>query len=655
MTPLPQSPPSLAPVPGRIAQVCADRLPITAVAILVAALVPLFYAVVVRWLPVLAVAELVTVGLMAALWRASARRLIPAHRAAMALFAAWSVTAAGVLLIRVVLHDRLATVILALLIAAFGVVQLELFWLVLAFGLATLGWGLVSLTTELPIDGVEVITMVAGLGLGGLMFAVSRDFVIQNESMRALAEQRSRQLADALAAVERELAERKQLELDREQLREQVLAAQKVEVIGNVAGGLASELDSVLTEIAGVAEQAGEGASPAMQDDLGQILGSCQRGMALTRNLIEFGRPAPAPREPVEIGALLAALVDGFGRTLPRRIRIEAGPLASATVHGSDRQLTQAVTNLCLNAADAIPGDGTIAIRSLTCELDEPSARRLRLEPGRYVAIAVRDSGRGMDAETRARMFEPFFTTKPVGQGTGLGLPTVRGIVDDHGGTLDVETAVGIGTTVTIYLPLAEPVARSQPQATPVPRAHATPSTPPRAHPTPTSVPRHHTPAPMARGPSTQAPPARAAVPIARMSVPTPGASAQGGHRILVIDDEVMVRTTIRRVLEGAGHQVVVATGGARGIDLYRREGPFAAVVLDMMMPEMTGAECFRTLRGLDPDVRVVLVSGYSDQGDLRSCLDAGARGFVAKPFNRVELVARVEEAISGPPASRPG
>lgn len=248
--------------------------------------------------------------------------------------------------------------------------------------------------------------------------------------------------------------------------------------------------------------------------------------------------------------------------------------------------------NLCVNAIDAVNGKGTIAISTSNEELDSSeAAERQGLEAGRYVELCVRDDGSGMDEETRERAFEPFFTTKGVGRGTGLGLPMVYGTIENHGGVVWIDSSPGQGTSVHVLLPVTA---------------------------------------------SERAEPAKST------------AEVRGGKgRILLIDDEEMIRITGRRMLESVGFEVAVADGGTAALELFRdQHGQVDLVILDLSMPVMDGVECFFELRKIDADVRVLICTGHGSHAGSRTILDNGAVGTVNKPFELHQIADAVSEAI---------
>jgi signal transduction histidine kinase/CheY-like chemotaxis protein len=510
----------------------------------------------------------------------------------------------------IVVRSELFGVLVALLLLAGGALQ------------TTLRWMLVGTVYAL------VTFLVAGFALMGLDFMMAATAIIMGAltavtvhlvTMRHLAEiaatqRRERQhrvdLAAALAAAERELVDRRRAEAERERLREQLLHAQKLEAVGTLAGGVAHDMNNVLAAIGGLAELLREEAAGPMAEGLGQILEAARRGTDLTRNLLGFSRRGKYRKEQIEIDAVVASVTRLLTRTLPKEIEISGSNAAASAVEGDSAQLGQALINLCLNSVDALKGSGRLRIDTGEAALAGEAARTLGLADGRYVTLAVTDDGCGMDRETQARMFEPFFTTKELGRGTGLGLSMVYGTIANHGGAIGVDSEPGRGTTITLYLPAVE---RPAPPA-PAPKAAVT-------------------------------------------------RAAGEGALILVVDDEPMMRTVTRRSLERAGYRVITASDGAEALERYAEHADSVeVVVLDMAMPVMGGAECFRRLRERAPDVRVLFASGYALEQEARDCLAAGALGFLEKPFAAARLVdavalaragQRLDSYPSSPPSSR--
>jgi CheY-like chemotaxis protein len=258
--------------------------------------------------------------------------------------------------------------------------------------------------------------------------------------------------------------------------------------------------------------------------------------------------------------------------------------------------MEQVIMNLVVNARDAMPRGGQLTIETANVEMDQTfAAQRLGAVPGSYAMLAVSDNGNGMDAATQARIFEPFFTTKKPGQGTGLGLATVYGIVKQSGGSIWVYSEVGCGTTFKVYLPRVEEVAEE-----PAPGAEALP----RARP---------------------------------------------GETVLLVEDEDGVRDFVRSVLERQGYAVLAASDGARAVELAgRHEGAIHLVLTDVVMPDMSGRELAERVRATRPQVKLLFMSGYTDDAVVQRGVLASDMAFLQKPFSGSVLARKVRRAIEG-------
>jgi len=345
----------------------------------------------------------------------------------------------------------------------------------------------------------------------------------------------------------------------------------------------------MLMGIMGYAEMAREpGTSPEdVADFAGHILAAATRASELTRKLLAFSRKGKVLSTPVDAHELIREAVALLERSVDRRITLETD-LAStnASVVGDPTQIQQAVLNLGLNARDAMPDGGTLTVATRDRHLDRAACDRVRasLVPGDYLEITVRDTGRGIPADVLPRIFEPFYTTKPVGEGTGLGLAAVRGTVEEHLGAVTVDSTVGAGTEFRVLLPLS-----------------GLPATAPLIE---------------------DAPPA----------VDT--------GTVLVVDDESVIRGMVRRLLEGMGWTVLLAADGQEGLEVYRRErGRIDVVLMDMVMPRMSGRECFRAVRQLDPDAQVILASGFTADHAVGDLMAEGLAAFLKKPYRQAELL----------------
>jgi PAS domain S-box-containing protein len=408
---------------------------------------------------------------------------------------------------------------------------------------------------------------------------------------------------------------------DRRRLEDQLLHAQKMEAVGQMAGGVAHDFNNLLTAVIGNLALA---RLPA-DDPNGPLLAAAEQAAAraadLTRKLLGFARKNQLVPGPVNPAEAFGEVVGLLRRTLDPRIELVADvdPLCGPVL-ADPTLLNQAVLNLCLNARDAMVAGGTLTLAADPVELTEADAAgRPDARAGSFVRVSVSDTGDGMTDEVKARAFEPFYTTKEVGKGTGLGLPMVHGIVKQHHGWVECVTAPGSGTRIDLYLPPAEPAA---------PAAKVTPRAAPGGDPGPLSS---LSPWPAGRGPSpsTDTPP------------PTGGLT---DRTILLVDDEAMIRALGRAVLERSGFRVLTAEDGAEAVEVFDREREHVdLVIMDVTMPRMSGRDAYRELVRLDPDARVLFSTGYSAE-ELAE-LD-GAVGLLNKPYRPEELLAAVHGAL---------
>ena len=388
-----------------------------------------------------------------------------------------------------------------------------------------------------------------------------------------------------LVHVARDLNEKKQLEAE-------LRHAQKMEAVGTLAGGIAHDFNNLLTVIQCCAEMLEED-KPGNDEDaenISAILDTARRGSALTKQLLLFSRKnSKSPqRRVVDLNETLHSLGRMLEKGLSKNIA-EHYHLAPGLhkIFADSSQIEQVVMNLAVNAAHAMPRGGVLTIETENIDLDANHCQRHPdLAPGKYVLLSVSDTGHGMDKQTQARIYEPFFTTKQVGEGTGLGLSVVFGIVKEHNGCINCYSEVGVGTTFRVFLP-AIPAANLQ-------------SSPP-----------------------TQEKPV------------TPG----GVETILVVDDEAPIRSVLEKHLAKLGYSVVSADDGAMALRRYTDALKHPdAIVMDIGMPNMSGWECLKKLLSLNPQVKVILMSGYGGTDLEERAISAGARGFLHKPYNLQEV-----------------
>jgi two-component system, cell cycle sensor histidine kinase and response regulator CckA len=366
---------------------------------------------------------------------------------------------------------------------------------------------------------------------------------------------------------------------------------ERLEAIGTLAAGVAHDFNNLLAQIRVLAALLRLRETDGTRvDDLARIEQATDSAAELTRSLLAFGRHPTGRTTRFDLDEVVVGVVDLLRRTFDRRIAIEVATAGGAPVAGDRNQLEQVIMNLAVNARDAMPDGGTlrIAVRAARGTAPPP------LAPGPHIVVDVMDTGPGVPAEIRPRVFEPYFTTKHErdAPGTGLGLATVYGVVQGHGGAIEVGDALPSGARFTMYLPAAA--------AAPV-----------------------------------SSPPARRTL-------------ATGHGRVLLVDDEPLLRRSVRRVLEHLGYGVIEAGDGAAAVESFRKNlGELAAVVLDHGMPVMSGGDAFRAMQEVDPTVPVILTSGRVDAAIERELRALGVAAVVSKPFD-VEQLSQVLRSTLG-------
>ena len=386
---------------------------------------------------------------------------------------------------------------------------------------------------------------------------------------------------------------------ERRGLEAQLQQAQKMEAVGQLAGGIAHDFNNLLTVITsyGAMVMADLPRESPHAADVQEILNAANRASSLTRQLLAFSRRQVLQPQVLDLNVLTGNLEKMLRRLLREDIQLVTRfDPQLALVNADAGQLEQVIVNLVVNARDAMPRGGRIAIATSNVTLGEGiGPAHPNMTPGPYVLLTVTDTGRGMDKTTQAHIFEPFFTTKPVGQGTGLGLSTVYGIVKQSGGYVWVYSEIERGTTFKIYLPAVANV----PNAAEAERDSVTPP-------------------------------------------------AGGPERILLVEDEPNVRRIARRILERNGYTVLEASNGAEALRiLERRQEPIALVLTDLVMPEMGGRELASKLRIVSPTSRVLFMSGYTEDAVLRQSVMEPGAVFLDKPFTFDTLIRKVREALA--------
>ena len=394
---------------------------------------------------------------------------------------------------------------------------------------------------------------------------------------------------ERLVGVARDVTDRKAAEL-------QMHEAQKMESVGRLAAGLAHDFNNVLTIINGMAELAVgdlEQDSP-VREHLAGIQSASSRAVQLTRQLLAFSRKQVLHPTVVHLNILVREAQTLLQRVLGDDVRVEVALTADMPpVRVDSGQFHQVILNLAVNSRDAMPHGGTFRIETHILTVEDAHDRfHPTLAPGRYAVLMISDTGFGMDEGTRQRMFEPFFTTKEPGKGTGLGLATVHGIVKQSGGEIEVSTVLGRGTTFTIYVPITDEVER--------------------------------------RPVSDQAP-----------------ATSQGAECILVVDDDAGVRTLTMRLLERAGFRVLAAADALQALDVVATHGAEIDLVLtDVVMPGMSGRDLAEELWRARPDMRVLFMSGYTEDAITRHGVLARGTHLISKPYSASELTAKVRQVL---------
>lgn len=386
---------------------------------------------------------------------------------------------------------------------------------------------------------------------------------------------------------------------ERQQLEAQLRQAQKMEAVGRLAGGVAHDFNNLLTVISSYADvlDADFVATDPRREHVAEIRAAAARAATLTRQLLSFSRKQVVAARPLDVDEVIRGMEPMLRRLITSDVALEFLLNASpGAVRIDAGQLEQVIMNLVINAADAITDPGgriTIATHErIVREAEEPPATDTPRNV--HVAIEVRDTGHGMDEATRSRIFEPFFTTKPPGQGTGLGLATVYGIVAQYGGLVDVHSDVGRGTSVTVCLPVVkDAVAQPAPE-----RAQLMP---------------------------------------------------RGTETILLVDDETAVRESLKRLLTRLGYSVLTANNGGEALRVATAyEGPIHLILTDLTMPELGGRQFVERMPAERAGTRVLFMSGYSDAEAQRRQPLAPGHAFIQKPFSMDELARRIREILSG-------
>ncbi|MCP4728210.1 MAG: response regulator [bacterium] len=402
-------------------------------------------------------------------------------------------------------------------------------------------------------------------------------------------------IRNKIVELEREISERKQAEEDKRILEEQLLHSQKMESIGRLAGGVAHDFNNILVGIMGYAEvikmkYPDSSSSEGQAADI--IIQGAERAAELIRQLLGFARGGKYNPVYLDVNEIIKEIITMSGKIFEMKIDIHFDLEKDInTIEADKSQLNQVITNLIINAKDAMPTGGKLSLKTEnTCIDGEHTKQYPNLKTGDYVKISITDSGIGIRPEIKENIFDPFFTTKDEGEGTGLGLATVYGIVENHGGQIEVISEPGEGATFILYFPATDKEIVESSKETELIRGDAT---------------------------------------------------------ILVVDDEEHVRTLTSKLLGKLGYNVLLAVNGLEALKIYSdNKENIDLVLLDMIMPEMDGKDTILKLKEINPDLRIVLSSGYSQDGKAADILMDGVLGFVQKPFRMGELSTAIAEAL---------
>lgn len=398
---------------------------------------------------------------------------------------------------------------------------------------------------------------------------------------------------DCLVAVVKDITSIKKTEREKLELQKQLQQAQKMEAMGTLSGGIAHDFNNLLMGIQGRTSllRMGKDSSHPDYRHLKGIEESVKSAADLTRQLLGFARGGKYEVTPTNLNNLLKKSSEMFGRTRKEIKRHEKYQEDIWTLEVDGGQMEQVLLNLFVNAWHAMPGGGDLFIETENVTVDESFIRPFEVQLGKYVKISITDTGVGMDEATRQRIFEPFFTTRKMGRGTGLGLASVYGIIKNHGGFIDVYSERGHGTTFDIYLPASEKVVMKEKTLT--------------------------------------------------------GIIIKGSESILLVDDEDVVIDVGKELLEELGYEVLLARSGREAIEIYKKnKKKMDMVILDMIMPDMSGGDTYDRLKEINPDIKVLLSSGYSIDGQATEILNRGCEGFIQKPFDIKQLSQKLREIL---------
>jgi PAS domain S-box-containing protein len=396
--------------------------------------------------------------------------------------------------------------------------------------------------------------------------------------------------------ISREVTGRKKMEAETQHLTEQLNQARKLEAIGTLAGGVAHDFNNLLMGIQGYASLMLLDLDPShpFYEKLKAIEDQVKSAAGLTSQLLGYARGGRYEVRATNLNDLIGKTASLFGRT-KKEIRIHETFAEKPWIVEVDQgQMEQVFLNLFMNAWQAMPGGGVLYLGTENVLLDESYIEPYGTKPGPYLKVSVTDTGVGMDKETRERIFEPFFTTKEMGRGIGLGLATVYGMVRGHGGIINVYSEKGYGTTFNLYFPASEKEIPAEKQSSP--------------------------------------------------------GLIKGQETVLLVDDEKIIADTTGAMLKRLGYQLLTAHSGEEAVEVFREySNRINVVILDMVMPGIGGSVAFDLIQSMDPQVKIILSSGFSLNGQAKEILQRGARSFLQKPFQIEELSRIIREVLDTP------
>ncbi len=452
------------------------------------------------------------------------------------------------------------------------------------------------------VAAFELIAPIAIAALTGIVVFIGRVRSMQRiEQLRLRDRKLAALLQDTLTTLEQRVEQQRTAEEQRRSMEDRLRQSHQLESLGVLAGGVAHDMNNILSIITSVASRA-QAELPRhdpLNEDLEYILSAARRGAAFTRNLLGFTARRPQRRERVSMHRLLKEVVRLVTSTLPAHVTISLELSATDDiVIGDDGQLSQAILNLCLNAIDAMPQGGKITVSTFDGRASmvpvPKSLEDLREETVQALIVCVADEGVGMDAPARSRALEPFFSTKE-GAHSGLGMSITYGCVVSHGGTMEIDSEPGKGTTITLSFPVVSGDA------------------------------------PTSRRPSNR-----------------PAPTTPEKQTVLVVDDEPVLRNSACRLVRSLGMEAIAAGDGLEAIQEFkRRPGQIDIVLLDLTMPGMNGVDCFHQLRALAPELPILLTSGFSKVGSPEALLELPHVGFLPKPYERQDLARAIEETLA--------